>query len=272
MNGYSTTRTLGKGQLQACDYSVCIGVIFCNCLELCFSILIGMCLKDTESTTGQVVGSKSKLKISENKKPQVKAMKNLPADNKNGLDSDSGVSMTDESNKPSITNSASSRKKKFLKTAKLLRQVGQTVEEYEDSVATEDGGGKRQEKSTAIKDVAVKKKLVNQVTLDSQEKRVTQVKRGSQEKLVNRPHDCEHKDEGGAIMKSRVVNGNGGKRNVANSVRIASEEGRSDDDDADVEEETCTEEDEERSHEENEPKAEKQQRTKLVKKVRVRPS
>ena len=226
-----------------------------------------MCLKDTESTTGQVVGSKSKLK------PQVKGMKKLPAESNNGLDSDSGVSMTDGSNKPSITNSASSRKKKFSKTAKLLSQVGQTVEEFEDSVVTEDGGAKRQEKSTAIKDVAVKKKLnlqreklVNPVTPDSQEKPVTQVKRGSQEKLVNRPHDC------GAIMKSRVVNGNGGKRNVANSVRIAGEEGRSEDDDADVEEETCTEEDEQLSHEENEPRAEKQQRTKLVKKVRVRPS
>lgn len=232
-----------------------------------------MCLKDTESTTGQVVGSKSKLK------PQVKGMKKLPAESNTGLDSDSGVSMTDGSNKPSITNSASSRKKKFSKTAKLLSQVGQTVEEFEDSVATEDGGAKRQEKSTAIKDVSVKKKLnlereklVNPVTLDSLEKPVTQVKRGSQEKLVNRPHDCEHKDEGGAIMKSRVVNGNGGKRNVANSVRIAGDEGRSEDDDADVEEETCTEEDEQLSHEENEPRAEKQQRTKLVKKVRVRPS
>ena len=220
-----------------------------------------MCLKDTESTTGQVVGSKSKLK------PQVKGMKKLPAESNNGLDSDSGVSMTDGSNKPSITNSASSRKKKFSKTAKLLSQVGQTVEEFEDSVVTEDGGTKRQEKSAAIKDVAVKKKLnlereklVNPVTLDSLEK------------LVNRPHDCEHKDEGGAIMKSRVVNGNGGKRNVGNSVRIAGEEGRSEDDDADVEEETCTEEDEQLSHEENEPRAEKQQRTKLVKKVRVRPS
>ncbi|XP_020614776.1 microcephalin-like [Orbicella faveolata] len=73
-------------------------------------------------------------------------------------------------------------------------------------------------------------------------------------------------------MKSSAVNGNGGKRNVARSVRITSEEGRSEDDDADVEEETCTEEDVQRSHEENKPRAERKQRTKLVKKVRPKRS
>lgn len=71
-------------------------------------------------------------------------------------------------------------------------------------------------------------------------------------------------------MKSTVVNGNGGKRNVAKSVRIASEEGRSEDDDADEEEGTCTEEDEQRSRQENERRAERKQRTKFVKKVKVR--
>ena len=219
-----------------------------------------------ESTAGQLV--ESQIKVSEKEKPQVKAMKKLPAENKNGLDSDSGVSITDGSNDTSIANSASSRKKKFLKTAKLVSQVGQTVEEFEDSVATEGSGAKRQENSAAIKEVAVKKKKNLQ-----REKLVNQVKLDNQEKPVNRVmNECEDKEEGGAIMKSSAMNGNGGKRNVGKNVRIASEEGRSEDDDADVEEETCTEEDEQRSREENEPRAERKQRTKLVKKIRVRPS
>lgn len=223
-----------------------------------------MRIKDTESTTGHPVGSKSQLKVSEKKKPQVKAMKKLPAENKTGLDSDSGVSITDESNNPSI---ACNGKKKVSKTAKLLSQVGQTVEELEDSVAAEESGTKREEKSAAIKEVVVKKKQNLQ-----REKLVNQGKLDSQEKPVNRVHHCEDKEEGEAIMKSSAVNGNGGKRNVARNVRITSEEGRSEDDDADVEEETCTEEDVQRSHEENKPRAERKQRTKLVKKVRVRPS
>ena len=217
-----------------------------------------------ESTAGQLV--ESQIKVSEKEKPQVKAMKKLPAENQNGLDSDSGVSITDGSNNTSIANSASSRKKKFLKTAKLVSQVGQTVEEFEDSVATEGSGAKRQENSAAIKEVAVKKKKNLQ-----REKLVNQVKLDSQEKSVNRVNECEDKEEGGAIMKSSAMNGNGGKRNVGKNVRIASEEGRSEDDDADVEEETCTEEDEQRSREENEPRGERKQRTKLVKKIRVRP-
>ena len=222
-----------------------------------------MCSKDTESTRGQHVGGKSKsqMKVSEKKKPQVKA------GNKNGLDSDSGVSITDGSNNPSIANSACNRKKKFSKTAKLLSHVGQTEEEFEDSVSAEESGTKRQEKSAAIKEVAGKKKLNLQ-----REKLVNHAKLDSQKKPVNRVHDCEDKEEGGAITESGVVNRNGGKRNVAKSVRISSEEGRFENDDADVEEETCTEEDEQRSHEENEPKARGKQRTKLVKKVRVSPS
>ena len=230
-----------------------------------------MCSKDTESATGQLDGSKNKLKVSEKKKPQVDAMKNLPAENKNGLDSDSGVSITDGSNNTSIAKSASSRKKKFSKTAKLVGQVGHTVGEFEDSVETERSGAKRQENSAATKEVAVKKKknlqrekLVNQFKIDSQEKPVNRV-------TCNEPED---KEDGGAIMKNSAMNGNGGKQNVGKNVRIASEEheGRSEDDDADVEEETCTEEDEQRSREENEPRAERKQRTKLVKKVRVRSS
>ena len=228
-----------------------------------------MCLKDTESITGHPVGSKSQLNVSGKKKTQAKAKKKLPAENisdQNGLDSDSGVSITDGSNKHSIANSACSQKKKSSKTAKLVGQVEQTAEEFEDSVVTEESGANRQENSAATKRDAMKKrqnvqqeKLVNQVKLD-------------QEKPVNQVSDCEDKEEGGAIMKSGVVNGNGGKRNVAKSVRIASEEGRSENDDADEEEETCTEEDEQRPRQENERRAERKQRTKLVKKVRVRPS
>ena len=223
-----------------------------------------MCLEDTESTTGHPVGSKSELKVSEKKKPQIKVMKNLPAEIKNGLDSDSGVSITDGSNNPSI---ACNRKKKFSKTAKLLNQVGQTVEEFEDCVAEEEIGTKRREKSAAIKEVAAKKKQNLQP-----EKLVNQVKRDSQEKPVNRVQDCEDKEDGRAIMRRSAMNDNGGTRNDAKNVRIASDEGRSEDDDADVEEETCTEEDVQRSQEENEPRAERKQRTKLVKKARVRPS
>ena len=223
-----------------------------------------MCSKDTESTAGQVVGSKSQLKVSEKKKPQVKAMKKLPAENKKELDSDSGVSITDGSNNPSIVRN---RKKKFSKTAKLLSQVGQTVDEFEDSVAAEETGTKRQEKTAAIKEVAVKKKQNLQ-----REKHVNQVKLDSQEKPVNQVHDYEDKEEGRAIVKSSAMNDNGGTRNVVRNVRIASEEGRSEDEDADVEEETCTEEDVQRSQEENKLRAERKQRTKLVKKVRVRPS
>lgn len=226
-----------------------------------------MCLKDTESTTGQHVGSKRQLKVSEKKKLQAKAGKKLPAaENKSGLDSDSGVSITDGSNNPSIANSACNRKKKFSKTAKLLSHVGQTDEEFEDSVSAEESGTKRQEKSAAFKEVAGKKLFLYR------EKLVNQGKLDSQEKPVNRVHDCEDKEEGGTITRSSIVNSNGGKRNVAKSVRISSEEDRFEDDDADVEEDTCTEEDEQRSHEENEPKTERKQRTKLVKKVRVRPS
>lgn len=223
--------------------------------------------KDTESTTGQHDRGKSQLKASEKKEPLVKAMKKLPAENKNGLDSDSGVSITDGSNNPPIANSACNRKKKFSKTAKLLSHVGQTEEEFEDSVSAEESGTKRHEKSAAIREVAGKKKLNLQ-----REKLVNHAKLDSLEKPVNRVHNWEDKEEGGAITESGVVNSNGGKRKVAKSVRISSEEGRFEDDDADVEEETCTEEDEQRSHEENEPKARGKQRTKLVKKVRVRSS
>lgn len=227
----------------------------------------GMCLKNTESTTGQHVGSKRQLKVSEKKKPQAKAGKKLPAaENKSGLDSDSGVSITDGSNNPSIANSACNRKKKFSKTAKLLSHVGQTEEEFEDSVSAEESGTKRQEKSAAFKEIAGKKLFLYR------EKLVNQGKLDSQEKPVNRVHDCEDKEEGGTITRSSIVNSNGGKRNVAKSVRISSEEDRFEDDDADVEEDTCTEEDEQRSHEENEPKTERKQRTKLVKKVRPKRS
>ena len=223
-----------------------------------------MCLKDTESTTEQLVEGKSQ--IPEKKKPPFKAMKKLPVENKNGLDSDSGVSITDGSSTPSIANGASNRKKKFSKTAKLLSHVGQTEEEFEDSVSAEESGTKREEKSAAIKEVAGKKLNLQR------EKLVSQDKLDCQEKPVNRVHDCKDKVEGGAITKRGIVKPNGGKRNVAKSVRISSEEGRFEDDDADVEEETCTEEDEQRSHEENEPKVERKQRTKFVKEVRVRPS
>lgn len=227
-----------------------------------------MCLKETESTTGHPVGIKSQLNVSGKEKTQAKAKKKLPAENisyQNGLDSDSGVSITDGSNNPSIANSACSRKKKFSKTAKLVGQVEKTVEEFEDSVVTEESGAKQQENSVTAKGAAMKKRQNLQ-----REKLVNQVKLHSQEKPVNQVNDCEDKEEGGAIMKSTVVNGNGGKRNVAKSVRIASEEGRSEDDDADEEEETCTEEDEQRSRQENERRAERKQRTKFVKKVKVR--
>jgi len=223
-----------------------------------------MCLEDTKSITGHPAGSESQLKVSEKKKPQVKAMKKHPAENKNGLDSDSGVSITDGNTNPSI---ACNRKKKFSKTAKLLSQVEQTVEEFDDSNPAEEIETKRQEKRVTIEEVAAKMKQNLQ-----REKLVNQVKRDSQEKPVKRVHDCEDKEEGRGIMRRSAVNDNGEKRNDAKNVRIASDEGRSEDDDADVEEETCTEEDVQRSQEENEPRAERKQRTKLVKKARVRPS
>lgn len=57
-------------------------------------------------------------------------------------------------------------------------------------------------------------------------------------------YDCEDKEEGGIIIRSSIVNLNGGKWNVVKSVRILSEEDWFEDDDVDVEEDICIEEDE----------------------------
>lgn len=57
-------------------------------------------------------------------------------------------------------------------------------------------------------------------------------------------YDCEDKEEGGIIIRSSIVNLNGGKWNVVKSVRILSEGDWFEDDDVDVEEDICIEEDE----------------------------
>ncbi len=212
------------------------------------------------------------MNVAEKKKTQVnKANKKIPPEiisdqNDEALDSDSGVSVADGNNKSLIANAASSRKKKFSKTAKLVGQV-EHREEFEDSVVTEDSGGKLQENSVATKGGLMKKRQNIQ-----HEKRVNQVKLDSQEKPVNQVNGRDVKDEDRVIKKSSVVKENGGKKIVEKNVRVTNEEARSEEDDADEEEETCTEEDEQQCREENERRAERKQRTKLVKKVKVRMS
>lgn len=175
------------------------------------------------------------------------------------------MSITDGNIKSANANNACSRKKKFSKTATSIGQVEQT-EEFEDSVIAEESGGKRRENSASTKAGVTKKRQNFQ-----QEKLVNQVKLASQEKLVNQVNECPGKEEDRTINKSSVVKGNREKRNVAKSVRLSNEEAQSEDDEDDEEEdETCTEEDEPQGREENEQRAERKQRTKLVKKVKVR--
>lgn len=230
-------------------------------------LLIATFPKDTETTAGIPDGKKSQLSVARKKKTQAKGNKKLPENisdqNGDGFDSDSGVSIADRNDKSSIANSACSRKKKFSKTAKLVGQVKQN-DEFEDSPVAENVERKQRENSDTTKGGVVKKgrKL-------EQEKPVNLVELENQETPINQVDGYKGRDETRANEKNGVGKGNVGKRDVAKSARITKEETQTDEDDAD-EEETCTEDDEQPCRDENDRKTERKQRTKLVRKVKVR--
>ena len=146
----------------------------------------------------------------------------------------------------------------------MVGQVEQT-DEFEDSVVTKESEGERRENKASTKEGVMKKRKNLQ-----QEKLVNQVKLDSQKKPASQANGCEITDEERVIKKGSVVKGNGRKRIVVKNLKMTNEEAGSDEDDADEEEETCTEEDEQQCRDENERRAERKQRTKLVKKVKVR--
>lgn len=232
----------------------------------CFDFIY-LSLEDEKETTGIEDEKKNHDNVPGKKKAQAKRNKKLPSgktSDQNGedLDSDSGVSVTDGNPKSSIVNNSSVRHKKFSKTAKLVGQV-EKAEEFDDSVVTQGNQRVIRQENSSKEKIGVTKTKKNL----NQENPVKQVKIVSQEKLVNEASKGKSKEEDGTVDKSSA-----GKENEGNtkSGRLSSDETPSEDEDADEEGDTCTEGDEQGCHEENERRTQRKQRTKLVKKVKVR--
>ena len=264
-------------------------------LHLCFLLLTqrrsfffsNTCVgvNDLKNSDNSTDGKTKQAIIPGKKKAQAKSNKKLPqvdtSDlNCEDLESDSGVSIEEGSTKGSCSNSASSRKKRFSKTAKLVGQVEQG-EEFGDLVAAEKNEGKSVEhkaktKLRAVKKtqnskqekVAIGKELVNREKDVTQGKPVSQERPVSLEKAVNQEKLASqgngHGEEGEKLSdddkgktkrnKNSVEKVNGGQQDA----EVSEED----------ENETCTEE-EEQQCEERENRAVTKQRTKLVKKVKV---
>lgn len=216
-------------------------------------------------TAGIDHGKKRQGGLTGKKKTPAKLDKNFPSGHNSdqtgeNVDSDSGVSVIERNSKSLTVNGASFRQRKFSKTSKLVGQAGK-AEEFDDSLVTEREENRQENIVKAklggikTKNDLLRKNTVKQVKVVSPEKPESQVSTG------------KNKEKDRIDVKSSVSQENGVKMK---SERLSSEETGTDDGDADVEGSTCTEEDEREYHQENDRGTERKQRTKLVKKVKVR--
>ena len=231
-----------------------------------------------------VNGKTKQANVPKKKKAQAKTSKKFLEENfsnQNGegedSESDSVVSAADGNNKAPSSNSCSApSRKKFSKTAKLVGQ-GDQGEDFGDMNATEDNEERLiQENKDKTKLGTVKKghnlKPLNGVSgkiQANQEKLVGQDKHASQENEVSREKlACQingYEEEGKKLSDNYEGKyGNKNRKGKQNEGETRSEGSEEEDNN-----ETCTEE-EERHCEGKENRAVKKQRTKLVKKVKVR--
>lgn len=183
-------------------------------------------------------------------------------------ESDSVVSVPDGNNKASSSNSCSAPfRKKFSKTAKLVGQ-GDQGEDFGDTNTTEENERrlmqecKDKTKLGTVKKGHTGKRQANQEKLVGQDKHANQENAVGREKLACQVNGFE---EEGKKLRDNYEGEHGkknrkGKQNGGETRSEGSEEDNN---------ETCTEE-EERHCEGKENRAVKKQRTKLVKKVKVR--
>ena len=215
-------------------------------------------------TAGTDDGKKKQDSVSRKKKTPAKPGKKFPSGHNSdqtgeNIDSDSGVSVTESNRKSSLVNRVSFRHQRFSKTEELVGQATKAVE-FDDSLVTEDN--ERQHENN------VKAKLnVSKTEKNLLRKNTVKVKLVSPAKLESQVSIVKNKGKDGFDIKSSVLQQN--DENMK-SGRLSSEESQSDDEDADAEGSTCTEEDEQEPHLKNDRKTERKQRTKLVKKVKVR--
>ena len=239
-------------------------------------------VNDLKNSDNNTDGKTKEAIIPGKKKAQAKSNKKLPqvdtSDlNCEDLESDSGVSIEEGSTKVSCSNSASSRKKRFSKTAKLVGQVEQG-EEFGDLVAAEKNEGKSVEhkaktKLRAVKKtqnskqekVAIGKELVNREKDVTQGKPVSQERPVSLEKAVNQASQGNGYGEEGEKLSDDDKGKTKRNKNSVGKVNRGQQDAEVSGED---ENETCTEE-EEQQCEEGENRAVTKQRTKLVKKVKV---
>lgn len=216
-------------------------------------------------TAGTDDGKKKQDSVSRKKKTPAKPGKKFPSGHNSdqtgeNMNSDSGVSVTESNSKSSLVNRVSFRHKRFSKTAELVDQATKAVE-FDDSLVTEDN--ERQHENNVKAKLNVSKTEKNLLRKNT----VKKVKLVSPAKLESQVSIGKNKGKDGFDIKSSVLQQN--DENMK-SGRLSSEESQSDDEDADAEGSTCTEEDEQEPHLKNDRKTERKQRTKLVKKVKVR--